>query len=109
MSNPERRGQNARMNSRRHLAIALVLAAACSTTGSPTDAGNGVISGSFDQPVGAACDATQSLLCASGFGACHDRVCRPFCSSVDVPRCPDGSTELHATTDGRDLCLCIAS
>jgi hypothetical protein len=85
---------------------ALLAALACSTAPARIDAG-ATITGSFDQPVGASCNAGESLLCASGGGACDQAVCRAFCSAVEFPRCPAGQTERAVRSGDRDLCLCI--
>lgn len=64
---------------------------------------------SFDQPIGATCDAMESLLCAGGVGACHAGVCSAFCSAVALPRCPAGTTEVHDTAGDREICVCARS
>lgn len=75
--------------------------------GSPVqDAGIDRAPASFEQPVGNACDAEESLLCARGAGICHGGVCCAFCSAAATPHCPDGMMEIHQTSDGREVCLC---
>lgn len=64
---------------------------------------------SFDQPIGAACDVMESLLCASGVGLCHASICTMFCSAIEFPRCPDGATEVHDTAGEHQLCVCEPS
>jgi hypothetical protein len=85
--------------------MALLCAAGCQTNPRAPDAAVDALQ-SFDQPLGALCDATASLLCAGGSGACHAGVCSTFCRAVELPRCPAGTTEVHDTIDDRELCVC---
>jgi len=123
--NPIIYNQNARMNSRPRLRrsrifaagweiearvrpwwIAVLCASGCQTSPKgPADAAVDAAK-SFDQPIGAACDATDSLLCAGGVGACHAGVCSAFCSAVEFPRCPRGTTEVHEPAGDREICVC---
>lgn len=91
----------------RGLVVAL-LCFACHWDAPAGDAGSDGAQQSFEQPIGSACDADESLLCARGAGVCHDGVCCPFCSAADIPRCPDGTIEVHQTSGNRDVCLCAA-
>jgi hypothetical protein len=88
----------------RRLVVAL-LCFGCHSDASVVDAGDGV-QASFEQPVGSACDAEESLLCARGGGVCHNGVCCAFCNAVETPHCPDGMMEIHQMAGNRDLCLC---
>jgi hypothetical protein len=102
---------SARMTSRLLLSLATSWLVGCSGGSGPGgDAGTDVLHGtSFEQPIGATCNATESLLCANGVGACHARVCCAFCSAVSLPRCAAGTTEVHDTVGDREICLCAPS
>lgn len=90
------------------LVIAALCAAGCQTSPRGPDAAIDAFQ-SFDQPIDATCDATVSLLCASGLGACHAGVCSLFCRAVEFPRCPDHTTEVHEPAGDRQICLCVRS
>jgi len=92
----------------RGLVVALLCFAwvACDGDAPASDAGGDGAQPSYEQPIGSACDADESLLCARGAGVCHNGVCCPFCSAVEIPRCPDGTIEVHQTSGNRDVCLC---
>lgn len=93
----------------RRLVVALVFVAchgACRGNSPATDAGGDGVRPSFEQPIGSACDADESLLCARGAGVCHNGVCCAFCNSAENPHCPDGMMEVHQTSGDRELCLC---
>lgn len=79
----------------------------CSPAPPLDDAGPAPQSASFDQPIGAACQAAESTLCAGGLGLCHTSVCRAFCDVVALPRCPAGTFEVHDRIDERAICLCV--
>jgi len=87
------------------LCFACVACVACGRDAPAGDAGGDGAQPSFEQPIGSACDADESLLCARGGGVCHNGVCCPFCTT-DVPHCPDGTMEVHRTSGNRDVCLC---
>ena len=90
-------------------AIAVSCVFGCNSSAPANDAGFDGGLGSFTQPIGASCDSRESLLCARGLGLCHDSVCCVFCSAVELPHCPSGTTEVHETLDNRELCLCTES
>jgi hypothetical protein len=90
------------------LLIAVLCAAGCQNSIPGPDAAIDAFQ-SFDQPIGATCDAAMSLLCAGGVGACHAGVCTPFCRAVELPRCPDHTTEVHEPDGDRQICLCVRS
>ena len=83
-----------------------VLSCACQAPTPTGDAGVDAQARSFDQPMGAACNAEESPWCAHGLGICHDAVCCAFCSAVALPRCAAGTVELHETVGGHEVCLC---
>jgi hypothetical protein len=89
----------------RGLVVAL-LCFGCQSDTPAGDAGGDGVQVSFEQPVGSACNAEESLLCARGGGVCHGGVCCAFCNAVETPHCPDGMMEIHQTTGNRDVCLC---
>lgn len=92
----------------RRWSIAVLCAAGCQPSPGGPDAAVDAAH-SFDEAIGATCDAMESLLCASGVGACHAGVCSAFCSAVAFPRCPTGTTEVHETAGDREICVCARS
>ena len=87
----------------------LVVALLCLGCQSDAPAGDAGIDGkpvSFEQPIGNACDADESLLCARGAGVCHNGVCCAFCNMSATPRCPAGTMELLQSSGAGDVCLC---
>jgi hypothetical protein len=92
--------------SMRWLSILIAGVLACAASSSGDDAAPEPRSESFDQPIGTACKAAESALCAGGIGVCHAAICRAFCQAVDLPRCSPGTVEVHDTIDDREICLC---
>ena len=89
----------------RGLVVAL-LCLGCHSEAPADDAGSDGKQASFEQPVGNACDADESLLCARGAGVCHNAVCCAFCSTTATPRCPGGTMEIHQGSGAGEVCLC---
>jgi hypothetical protein len=90
----------------RWIAIAMAGVLGCTTSPPVDDAGPAPQSTSFDQPIGAACKAEESALCAGGLGVCHTGVCRAFCAVTALPRCPAGTVEVHDQIGEREICVC---
>jgi hypothetical protein len=86
--------------------VVTLLCLGCNSDAPGVDAGSDGKQASFEQPIGNACDADESLLCARGAGVCHNAVCCAFCNAAATPRCPDGTMEIHQTSGSGDVCLC---
>lgn len=89
----------------RGLVVAL-LCLGCNSDAPAVDAGSDGKQVSFEQPIGNACNADESLLCARGAGVCHNAVCCAFCNTTAIPRCPGGTMEIYQASGAGDICLC---
>ncbi len=94
----------------RAIALVATLIAACGSTPAPPDGAapdsTPPVGDSFRVPVGAACDVSQTTLCAFGVGVCFESVCRQQCSSP--PTCPEGTMQhVVVAGDGGNTCVCV--
>ncbi len=61
---------------------------------------------SFDSPIGASCEAAESLLCGGGFGLCYSGACRAQCRE-SIPRCAPAEIQTDGELYGRRVCVCV--
>lgn len=86
--------------------ICLVLAACTEDRPAPApDAARPLTS--LESPIGAACEARESMWCANYGGMCFDSICRAWCSAVDVPRCAAHSHEQLMDLGNGMACFCM--